>query len=368
MKTVIIHLSLLCLASIVLPKDLMADINSGQPSVFDKMSGVEVRDLRLTTDLTALLEPEMITDDYQPAQLSYEDDEGEVVEWSIGVKTRGRFRRRICDFAPLKLNFSKSDLRAAGLAEHDKLKLVTHCDDNRIVGQELLLREYLAYQLYQELTAASFRVQLVRIKYTDSSTGRSFRRYGMIIEDKDELAERLAAPECEECYNPAPELLDRQAENMHAMFQYFVGNTDYNVHMLRNIKLFERADGLLIPVGYDFDFSGVVRAHYAIPCNYLGQETIIDRVYLGFAAADPTFEASLQLFEEKKETFIDIVMDFRRLPRASRVEIRDYLMAFYEEIDAIQASASQEFYLNLKNGYLDVLPEGATPAPYQYVR
>jgi alkylation response protein AidB-like acyl-CoA dehydrogenase len=68
-------------------------------------------------------------------------------ELSIELSTRGRFRFRNCDFPPLMLNFSKKELRGMGLTtpEHDKLKLVTHCLEERFMAKELVAKEALAY-------------------------------------------------------------------------------------------------------------------------------------------------------------------------------------------------------------------------------
>ena len=76
--------------------------------------------------------------------------------------------------------------------EFNKLKLVTHCLENKFEGNENVMKEYLLYKLYNEITPESFRVQFVKITYLDSK-GKlgKIKRFGFIIESKDQLAFRL---------------------------------------------------------------------------------------------------------------------------------------------------------------------------------
>src|SRR5690606_9238581 len=111
----------------------------------------------------------------------------------------------------------KEKLVGENIKPHNKLKLVTHCLDDKNDGQENLLKEYLAYKLYNELTDQSYRVQLIRINYVDTKGKVSkIRRYGIIIEDTDEMAERLGGEECD-CLNPGKEQLDARLEGIHAV-------------------------------------------------------------------------------------------------------------------------------------------------------
>ena len=162
---------------------------------------------------------------------------------------------RVCDFAPLKLNFSKKDLVKAGLKEFDKLKLVTHCMDDKSISKEAVMREYLAYKLYNELSNVSLRVQLVKITYVDVNTGEKIKnRYGFLIEDIDELAARNNA-EVYERMNVQDNQLIATAENNHSFFQYMIGNADWDLKMLRNVKLLQdKRNGKITVVPFDFDF------------------------------------------------------------------------------------------------------------------
>ena len=81
--------------------------------------------------------------------------QGAAVSWRAVLSLRGKFRRMRCQFPPLRVQFKKDTLRALGLADHNDLKLVTHCMDDPDSSRENILREYLCYRLYNILTPIS---------------------------------------------------------------------------------------------------------------------------------------------------------------------------------------------------------------------
>ena len=126
------------------------------PSLFDQLavSSEDPAVLTIETDMVQLLDSKT-EESYQPASITWPGIEQ---PFAIELRPRGITRRKICDFPPLKLNFNKKELRAAGLyGDYDKLKLVSECQ----LDEKLLLREYLAYCLYNEMTDRSFRAHLV---------------------------------------------------------------------------------------------------------------------------------------------------------------------------------------------------------------
>ena len=93
----------------------------------------------------------------------------------------------------MKISFKKADLRADGLdPAFDDVKLVTHCLDSRGEGNANVLREFLIYKLYAQLTNNAYRVQLAEVTY-QGAAGKfgKVKRYAFLIEDTDQLA-RLA--------------------------------------------------------------------------------------------------------------------------------------------------------------------------------
>lgn len=271
-------------------------------------------------------------DDEIPATLRFAGKDSIVEAWPLKVNVRGRFRRMNCDFPPLKLNFDKDDLRAAGLETHDDLKLVTHCLD-RPQGDEYVLREYLAYKMYRVLTGISFRAQLVKITYIDTEDEAPFTRLGIILEDEKELAARLDGTLCEDCYNTPYQAFDKFSLAVLDLFQYMIGNIDYKPKLLRNLKLLKPEDGSkyhLIP--YDFDFSGLVDPPYAIPPDELDIRSVRDRIYLGFEHPPEDFARAFEFLQSKKQELLASVEECPMLDQSSKRKTDRYIQSFYKEM------------------------------------
>jgi hypothetical protein len=338
-----------------------------QPSFFDQLGGTEVREISLRTDLASLIDHRNTDSAEQDAEFCIMTDNGKQVgrSYQIKVSARGKYRRRICDFPPIKLDFSKSDLRQQGLSDYDDFKLVTHCKEDKSAGNDNLLREYLIYQMYRQLTNYSYRIQLVRIQYIDTKGQISpLRRYGFIIEDTAELADRLGATVCDTCLNPHPSRVDMQAENMHALFQYFISNTDFSLPMLRNLKLMAMPDSTLIPVAFDFDFSGMVNAGYAIPNLQMGQLSLQHRIFLGLPASNEVIEANLSLFRQKREALLSTIDRCKLLNREARDEMTLFLEQFYNHIDQLAQNPEPSWYHRLRRQAPNVVPSGGSPEHY----
>lgn len=248
----------------------------------------------------------------------------------LEVTVRGRFRRRACVMPPLKLQFKKDGLRAAGLTTDNDFKLVTHCTNDE-AGQDALLREQLTYELYNTISpAASFRTKLLTITYVNTADGSETTSYAILIEDTDELKGRLDTKNCKECYAlPADQI--RNAESF-ALFQYMIGNSDFSNRMTRNMKLMTNNDGTYTAVPYDFDFSGVVNAPYASGCDHLNETSVTDRTLIWEYDTAPDFSDVTDTFLDLQEQLLDQVMSFDDLKMASKREITRYLKSFFKEL------------------------------------
>lgn len=324
----------------------------GQKSFFDAISADNIINVTIETNITELIENRK-GDEYLPAQMKWQDISGEWNTYEVGVKPRGKFRRRICDFPPLKIKLSKDELKASGFATFNKLKLVTHCVEDKSDGNSNLLKEYLAYKLYNELNDNSFRVQLIKVTYIDNvgEYGEE-TRYGFIIESKKELANRLGGKECEECYNPSNELLSAKDIGIASMFQYMIGNADWDIPMVKNLALVQKAGGELIPVPYDFDFAGIVSTGYAIPNPNYGLTSIRDRVYLGTEMDNNQMRSLLKYFVDKRKDLERVVKNLKPLRFNDKYEINNYLDEFYSQVDYLLSLEDVNIYQALKNAHI----------------
>lgn len=312
---------------------VFSENTSNKQSIFESLQHEEVLNIDIEVDLEALINGEG-KKKYQKAQLRYEDAQGEELTWNIEMRQRGKSRRRLCDFPPLKIRFNKVDLAAKNLTSFHTLKLVTHCLDDAMVSKENLLKEYLAYKLFNELTDKSLEVQLVKITYRDlNKNGKKLKRWGFIIQNHNELADELVAEDCD-CLNVDAAYLNRQQESLVAVFQYMIGNQDWDVRMARNVKTIRpKNGGAIILVPYDYDFSGFVDAPYAVPNPDLGILSIKERVYMGAKDNEMMIRLALEKTLLKKEALYAVIKDCKMLNSDVRWELTTYLDTFFQNAD-----------------------------------
>jgi hypothetical protein len=263
--------------------------------------------------------------DFMPAQVI---QDGEVLDLEVAV--RGRFRRTNCAMPPLKLKFKKAGLRAAGFNTHNDFKLVTHCTNDES-GQDALLREQLVYELYRTISPqASFRTQLLTITYVNTADGSTTTSYAILIEDVDEMKNRIGAKSCNDCYN-MPVNNVANAETV-TLFQYMIGNVDYSTRMVRNLKLVTDAEGENTFIPYDFDYTGLVNASYAKGMKHLGQQKVTCRALVWEFADAPDFDEAADYLVGLKDTLLRQVVDFDGLAADSKKEICKYLKSGLRQI------------------------------------
>jgi hypothetical protein len=275
-------------------------------------------------------------DEYLKATLTYYIDKKDSVNREVRLKSRGEFRNGYCSFPPIRLNFSKSDLKRPDLKKIDKIKLVTHCQSG---NEEYLFKEYLIYKLYNVLTDNSFRVRLAAVDYISTTQkNKVIRSYGFFIEPLEILAERLkAVPVASPALNQKniiPEMMDRVA-----IFNYMIGNTDWSVPGQHNCRVLSQANfenpGLGIIIPYDFDYSGLVNAHYAIPAEGLGIDNVTQRRFLGACRPEEAYVKALKEFSDKKPELYKVINDFEYLSEKEKKSVTSYLDEFYHNLEKI---------------------------------
>ncbi len=143
----------------------------------------------ITAPLTTLVE-ERSKEDYLPGLFQYTEADGTAVNLDLEIRTRGNFRHKTCEFPPLRLNFKKSQTKGTLFDKQNIMKLVVHCDKSSRYEQ-IVLREYLIYRIFNAITDLSFRARLLRVTYVDSDERRNEQvRYAFLIEHKKRLAKR----------------------------------------------------------------------------------------------------------------------------------------------------------------------------------
>ncbi|MBK9492370.1 MAG: hypothetical protein IPO07_28965 [Haliscomenobacter sp.] len=305
--------------------------NDSAKTIFDFMAIGESLEMELNTDLT-LLKDQKKSNEYQPATISFTDGAGQVQKWDIKLRSRGKFRRRICILPPLKLNFNKGDLQKAGLAKDDELKLITHCVEG-YEGKEFLMREYLAYKLLALVSPYSLKVHLVEIKYRDTKNKARSTGWGILMEDEASMAKRYGAKLCDDCFSTPKDSLNMEQVNIACLFEYMIGNTDWSIQMVRNMKMLKFKDGSkAVMVPYDFDFSGFVNASYALPNADYKLTSIRERIFLSMTENDAEIASTKALFESKRQEMVELIKGFKALSAAGRNDAVSYINSFFESL------------------------------------
>jgi hypothetical protein len=272
-----------------------------------------------------------------PAEIRIAGDEGKGKVDVIPVKlaARGHLRRmaRTCDSVPLRVVFDVERVSDTIFAGQDVLKLVVQCAGGGEYEQ-YLLREYLAYRIYNLLTPRSFRARLAKITYVDSANDKSVAtRLGMFLEDDGDVARRMEGRTIDV---PRAEFKDLERDTLASMMvlEYMIGNTDVSIYALHNVVLVQRPDEKLwYPVPYDFDVSGLVHPPYAIPSRGLAIKSVTERLYRGPCVTTmEQIEPTLANFNAKKDLVMALPDAIAWLDKASRDDAKSYLNGFYSSI------------------------------------
>lgn len=269
---------------------------------------------------------------YQPATVTVTLPGFEAVTEEIQVSARGEFRRTTCVMPSLSFDFK--NLKAPKLSGLKRLKLVCGCSPSKN-DEELLLKEYLTYKIFNLLTDLSFGVRLTKMTYKDANDKmKEYSQYGFLIEDVDDMAKRNNCREYNKIISNGS-MTDRAQMTLVAMFQYMIGNTDWSLPNNHNIRYIQhRNDTISFPyiVPYDFDYCGLVNAPYAIPQQEFGIEKVTDRYYRGMPRDKEEIEQYVNLFNEKKEFIYAMVNGFDLLREKARKEMIYFIDSFYQDL------------------------------------
>ena len=317
------------------PNKSESDKIAGQ-SIFDYIYNLDNPTLTLSGDLSHLFETGTVKaetgkEKYHDAQLSIQNgDETKAI--AARIAKRGVTRKRICDFPPIKLKFKKDTLASQEFSEYNTYKLVTHCIDSL---EQLVLSELIVYQLYNHLTDNSFRVKRVNMVYDDGSGLDTAKHVAFLIEEDQELANRLSA----KLYEGDIKSLDRKQYAEMVIFQYMVGNTDWNLTNGHNMKWIQQAAlPSPTPIPYDFDFSGLVNAPHAKPHPSMPIKSVRDRLLQWRGKTKTELKEVSAKFVREKESLLAIINDTKGLTAVSKTDMISFLEEFYVDI------SSEDFY------------------------
>ena len=272
----------------------------------------------------------------RPAVLTVTGAAPETLAIELAPRGLTRLKPEVCQFPPLRVTFQGAPPPGSIFSGQKSLKLVTHCRAPTPFQQHLLL-EYAAYRLYNQLTPASFRARLATIDYVDEANRPIATRFGFFIEDIDDVAARNAMRKAVTGDRvPRAQLSPADAARV-ALFQYMIGNLDWSIRAgpagegcCHNSRLVGRAGGgALTPVPYDFDYSGLVGAPYAVAPD--GTSGVRNRKYQGYCTHNADAIATAAAFRSHRGPLLAV---FNEVPLGETVRKRaaGYVEDFFGDI------------------------------------
>ena len=297
-----------------------------------------------------------IPKDY-PMVLAYTNENKQELNMPVAVRTRGHFRRlkENCLYPPLLIQFPLTGFHLSTVfSEQSKWKLVMPCR-----GDEYLIREWLVYRIGNKVLRNSFRSRLVRVKLEDTRTRKTIASFfGILLEEEKQMAKRNGAVVIKPKLRPQQTQVD--AFLTMAVFEYLIGNTDWSVPYLHNIKLMI-PDSTTIPIAvpYDFDHSGIVNAPYALPPEEMQLRSVSERRYRGYCIRDmKVFDSVLTRFNRLKNEIYSIYTDCTLLDEKYKKSTLLYLDEFYKTINNPKVWQKEFGYPCDKNGSGNIVVKG----------
>tara|TARA_X000001036_G_scaffold258449_1_gene240291 strand:+ start:1194 stop:2213 length:1020 start_codon:yes stop_codon:yes gene_type:complete len=262
-------------------------------------------------------------------QMSY-DEAGTWKKIDVRLRARGNFRRNECYFPPIKMKIKKAARKGTLFEGNKNLKLVLPCKQESDKNDNIL-KEYMAYKLYEQISPYHFNVRRVDIEFTEirGKKEKMHQLKGFLIEDDKVIAKRFEGRVVDRFIHPLA--MDATVSVQNAIFNFMLGNTDISVAYQHNAKLLY-IEKKLIPLSYDFDMSGFVNPSYATVNETLGISSVRDRKYRGFKRDTSIMQDTRKLYISKKDDLVSIVESHKSQFDSEKEykETIEFLNDFYE--------------------------------------
>ena len=254
-------------------------------------------------------------------------------EIDVSVRARGNFRRKHCYFTPVKIKIKKRDASNTIFSDNRTLKLVLPCKNDRDKNDNIL-KEFIAYKIYEITSLFYFKTRRLEINYTDQKrkNQKNFNLIGFFIEDDDKVAKRFDSKIIKRKISPLA-MDDFNSVNL-SFFNFLIGNTDFSSAHQHNGKLlfYEKK---IIPIPYDFDLTGWVKPKYGSGItNRLGY-SFEERNYIGFKREKSIYSKVRNHYLTLKEKILKTVelyeSEFEY--KKSYYLMMNYLGEFYEILE-----------------------------------
>ncbi len=276
------------------------------------------------------------------------DPAGQRLPIAINVRSTTRRSVDVCDFPPFRVQFTSPPPPTSVFAGQKKLKLVTHCRNSPSFQQKVLL-EYSAYRMLNVLSPRSFRVRLANIDYQGADGRPMMSRIGFFIEDLSDVAKRNGTKQTRApAMIPVSDLSPPDAAR-YALFQQMIANHDWSMRAgpqgkdcCHNAELIgPLGTGTVVPIPYDFDFSGFVDAPYATPPEQLHIGSVRQRVYRGYCVHNADVLAAARQMRDDRPQLMAAITSTPGLEPDTASHAIAYLDGFFADIasdDAVNST------------------------------
>ncbi|SFU16290.1 hypothetical protein SAMN04489724_4534 [Algoriphagus locisalis] len=263
--------------------------------------------------------------------LIFKNPDGSSDTLDVGLRVRGNFRRENCFYPPLRMRLKKQEGKGNLFDGSRNLKIVFPCATNKN-ADSFIVKEYLCYQLYEEVSQYTFKTRMIRINFQneDNKKGETEQLLGFLIEDDDKVAERFDA-EVLENKKVAGTFLEDSAAVRHDLFQYMIGNTDWSSLYQHNMKILKLDSKTAVPLAYDFDMTGMVMPPYAQVSNLVDIENVSERLYRGYCRDEELMKAiSAEFLGKEQVLFAEIQQLAHLVPEQEVKNMTNYLAGFFD--------------------------------------
>ena len=309
-------------------------------NIFSRLQQFEPLEVVIETDIKKLRSGSGPETQWQSAVFKIMKDNAAVFEQKVQVAPRGNMRKKTCHFPPVKIRFYEHKLKTDSLEDVNELKLVVACRNSN-EDDQFVLKEWLAYKLYNLLTEESFRVKEASVRFvTPGKKKGGIVSTAFFIESEQELASRLGGRPIKPRII-SPKGLDSVAYDRMCLFQFMIGNTDWSTYTRHNIKTIGFKGRPAIAVPYDFDYSGLVSTDYSIPSPDLPIKAVQERYYLGFCRSAASFSAMFKEFLAKRAAILAVCEQAPRIEKVNRRQMQDYLKEFFDILEEPRQAKAQ---------------------------
>lgn len=254
----------------------------------------------------------------------------------VELRARGHFRRQRanCDFPPLFVRGEKERIAGTELQGNPRLKLVTPCRPGSDDYQQYILLEYGIYRAYEVLHDIRPRTRLAQVTYLDSAERAKpltvpafFMETSKEVSDKEKMALR------DEMTGARFADVHQETLQSLSLFEVMVGGSDWSLGAQHNLFLLQDSVGVFYPVAYDWDFSGLVNARYAVPNEVLPIKQVTERHYMGPCYTPEQWAPVIERFRSKRAETDGVWAKIPGLSPKKQEQAVKYLEGFWKALD-----------------------------------